>query len=137
MPGATGLAAVIVSLVPCEFAQVDHDEGEQPWGQRAEAGPDAKVPGWYYNLGITGLLVELVAEQPTHLVVRHVFADSPASGKVEVGDHLVGAGGARFDVPHQSGYGMEVFGARGPIEDLARALEAQRALLRAHHAREG
>jgi hypothetical protein len=35
----------------------------------------------------------------------------------------VGAGGARFETPHQDGYGMEVFGARGPIEDFARALE--------------
>ncbi|MEQ1893491.1 MAG: DUF6288 domain-containing protein, partial [Planctomycetota bacterium] len=104
-------------------AQVDYDEAGQPWAQRAEDGPDAEVPGWFYNLGSTGLRVELVAEQPTHLVVRHVFADSPASGKVKVGDHLVGAGGARFEVPHEDGYGMEVFGARGPIEDFARALE--------------
>jgi hypothetical protein len=123
MTNAVRLAAVIVSLVPGAFAQVDYDEEGQPWGQQAEAGPDAEVPGWYYNLGITGLRVELVAEQPTHLVVRHVFADSPASGKVKVGDHLVGAGSARFEVPHQNGCGMEVFGARGPIEDFAHALE--------------
>lgn len=121
------LAARAVALLslwaPVATAQVDYDEEGQPWAQRAEEGPDAEVPGWYYNLGITGVRVELVAEQPTHLVVRHVFADSPAEGKVKVGDHVVGAGGARFEVPHQDGYGMEVFGARGPIGDFARALE--------------
>lgn len=123
MTNAVSLAAVIVLLAPGAAAQVDYDESGQPWAQRAEAGPDAEVPGWFYNLGITGLRVELVAEEPTHLVVRHVFADSPADGKVKVGDHVVGAGGVRFEVPHQDGYGMEVFGARGPIEDFARAVE--------------
>ena len=33
-------------------AQV-HYEGERPWSQKAGDGPDAEVPGWYYNLGIT------------------------------------------------------------------------------------
>ena len=31
-------------------AQVAYDGGE-PWNQRAESGPDSKVPGWFYNLG--------------------------------------------------------------------------------------
>lgn len=110
-------------LAAVSIAQVDYDESGQPWSQRAETGPDAEVPGWFYNLGITGLRVELVADHPTHLVVRHVFAGSPAHGRVRVGDHVIGAGGARFAVPHRDGYGMDVFGARGPIEDFARALE--------------
>lgn len=123
MTKAARIASLLAFLAQGATAQVDYDESGRPWAQRAEAGPDAEVPGWYYNLGITGLRVELVAEQPTHLVVRHVFADSPASGKVQVGDHVVGAGGERFTVPHRDGYGMEVFGARGPIGDFARALE--------------
>ena len=118
-----GAIASLVLTTPRVALQVDYDESGNPWSQRAEAGPDAEVPGWYYNLGLTGLRVELVAEAPTHLVVRHVFADSPAHGRVKVGDHIVGAGGARFEVPHENGYGMEVFGARGPMGDVARALE--------------
>lgn len=32
-------------------------------------------PGRYYNLGRTGLRVELVADAPMHLVARHFFAE--------------------------------------------------------------
>jgi len=105
-------------------AQVDHHEDGSPWNQRAESGPDAVVPGWYYNLGVTGLRVELVDEAPTHLVVRHVFEDSPAAGQIAVGDVIVGAGGRAFATPHRDGYGMDVFGAHGPVLDFAQALES-------------
>lgn len=105
-------------------AQVHYHEDGRPWTERASEGPDAEVPGWFYNLGRTGLRVELVAAAPTHLVVRHVFKDSPAHGRVEVGDHIVGAHGKRFETPHRNGYGMEVFGPQGPLLDFASALEA-------------
>jgi phosphoribosyl-ATP pyrophosphohydrolase/phosphoribosyl-AMP cyclohydrolase/histidinol dehydrogenase len=105
-------------------AQVHYHEGGQPWNQRAGSGPDAEVPGWYYNLGITGTRAELVAEAPKSLVVRHVFAGTPASGVVLVGDHIVGAMGKPFREAHRNGYGEEVFGATGPIEEFASALEA-------------
>ena len=106
------------------FAQVHYHPDGRPWNQRASAGPDAVVPGWYYNLGLTGIRVELVESAPAHLIVRHVFEDSPAHGRVAVGDHVVGAGGRPFVTPHANGYGMEVFGPRGPILDFAEALEA-------------
>jgi hypothetical protein len=105
-------------------AQVHYHEGGQPWNQRAGSGPDAEVPGWYYNLGITGMRAELVAEAPKSLVVRHVFAGTPARGVVLVGDHIVGAMGKPFREAHRNGYGEEVFGATGPIEEFASALEA-------------
>ena len=107
-------------------AQVHYHDDGRPWRQRANSGPDQVVDGWFYNLGVTGLRVELVATAPTHLVVRHVFEGSPAAKKVRVGDHIVGAGGAAFRTPHQNGYGMKVFGPTGPILDFANAL--QRAL---------
>ena len=88
-------------------------------------GPDAVVSGWDYNLGRSGLRVELVAEAPTHWVVRHVFESSSAAGRVEVGDHIVGVAGGRFAKPHCNGYGMDVFGPQGPLLDLANALEAR------------
>jgi hypothetical protein len=104
--------------------QVHHYEDGGPWNQRADSGPDAEVPGWFYNLGPTGIRVELDDEFPTHLVVRYVFKGSPAAGRVEVGDHIVGVAGQRFERPHRNGYGMEVFGPQGPILDFANALEA-------------
>jgi len=123
----------LVCMLACMFvclaatapacAQVHYHEDGRPWTQKAFGGPDQAVPGWFYNLGITGIRVELVATAPTHLVVRHVFEGSPAAKRVAVGDHIVGAFGERFAIPHQNGYGMKVFGPTGPILDFATALE--------------
>ena len=66
-------------------AQV-HYENESPWSQRASSGPDAEVPGWFYNLGITGMRAQLVPDQPKVLLVKYVFANTPADKKVEFGD---------------------------------------------------
>lgn len=118
---ALGLAVGIPAALS---AQVHYHDDGQPWKQRAHAGPDAVVPGWFYNLGITGLRVELVANEPKALVVRYVFAGTPAMGRIEAGDVLVGVDGQAFANEHQNGYGMKVFGARGPIEEFATALEA-------------
>jgi hypothetical protein len=117
------LAVFVLALPAAAGAQVDYD-GEHPWSQRAERGPDAQVHGWWYNLGRTGMRVELLPESPRQLLVQHVFAGSPADGVVVPGDLLTGAGGAAFVEAHQDGYGMEVFGARGPIGEFAVALEA-------------
>lgn len=119
------LARALVAwlAVSAAVAQVHYFADGRPWRQRAHSGPDQVVDGWYYNLGVSGLRVELVEAAPTHLVVRHVFKGSPADGQLRVGDHVVGAGSARFRTPHQNGYGMEVFGPDGPIRDFAAALE--------------
>ena len=105
------------------FAQVDYN-GDTPWGHRAEAGPDASVPGWFYNLGLTGLRAELIPDQPKALFIKYVFPRSPADGIVKIGDLIIGAGGQAFKEPHRNGYGEKVFGADGPILELALVLEA-------------
>ncbi|MGC6487109.1 MAG: DUF6288 domain-containing protein [Planctomycetota bacterium] len=115
-----------LSLALCSTfaaAQVHYYDDGRPWRQRASSGPDQVVDGWFYNLGVTGIRVELVADAPTHLVVRHVFDGSPADGEVRVGDHIVGAGGLGFFEQHRNGYGMKVFGPYGPIYDFAQALQ--------------
>jgi hypothetical protein len=76
--------------------QVDYN-GNFPWSQTAPSGPDAPVGGWWYNLGITGMRVELMPSRPKHLLVQYVFPFSPASGIVLPGDILTGAGGVPFD----------------------------------------
>ncbi|MEZ5977474.1 MAG: DUF6288 domain-containing protein [Planctomycetota bacterium] len=119
----TTVAVALAATCGTAVAQVHYHDDGNPWHQRANGGPDAEVPGWYYNLGITGLRAELVDDAPTHLVVRHVFAKTPADGKVKIGDHVVGADGADFETPHRNGYGMDVFGPTGPILDFANALE--------------
>lgn len=115
---------LIAGLATGASAQVDYHSDGEPWKQRAEEGPDAVVPGWYYNLGVTGLRIELVESAPTHLIVRYVFDPSPAHGRVVAGDAIVGVAGQPFRTPHRNGYGMDVFGPQGPVLDFAKALEA-------------
>jgi hypothetical protein len=117
------LTLTLSAMAAPVLAQVHYHADGRPWSQKAGSGPDKEVPGWFYNLGITGLRVELVAGTPTHLVVRHVFSDSPAAKVIQVGDHIVGAFEQKFSTPHQNGYGPKVFGPKGPILDFANALE--------------
>jgi len=117
----TGLA--LLGLSASLPAQVHYRENGQPWIQRATSGPDAEVPGWFYNLGITGLRAQLVAEEPKVLLIKYVFPKSPADGLIQAEDRITGAGGQLFQHEHQNGYGMKVFGAVGPISEFADALE--------------
>lgn len=121
---AAVLALAALTAEPASGAQVHHHGDGHPWKQTTNEGPDAESPGWFYNLGITGIRVRLEDDAPTHLIVGHVMSGSPAEGRIEAGDRIVGAGGKAFEVPHRNGYGMEVFGPQGPIEDFAAALEA-------------
>ncbi|MFT7680068.1 MAG: hypothetical protein ACI8QC_004074 [Planctomycetota bacterium] len=115
---------VLTCLAPSALAQVHYHPNGQPWKQRARSGPDAAVGGWYYNLGLTGLRVELTEDAPTELLVRHVLEGTPGDGRVEPGDRIVGVHGRKLETPHRNGYGMDVFGPEGPLLDFARALEA-------------
>ena len=105
-------------------AQVHYQPNGSPWTQRASSGPDAEVPGWFYNLGITGLRAQLVADDPKVLFVKYVFPKSPADSLIQAEDRIIGAGGQLFKNEHQNGYGMKLFGAVGPISEFADALEA-------------
>ncbi len=122
IPVAAGLLWITVGTTA--IAQVHYHANGSPWNQRAEEGPDAQVPGWFYNLGVTGMRAELVPQEPTALVVRYVFPGTMAAGLIEPGDVIVGAGGQAFQTPHRNGYGEEFFGGHGPIMDFAEALEA-------------
>lgn len=115
---------VLLGLTATLHAAVHYHDDGQPWSQRASSGPDAEVPGWYYNLGITGLRAQLVADEPKALLIKYVFAKTPASGQIDIGDLIVGVNGKPFVDAHRNGYGMAVFGAHGPIAEFAEALEA-------------
>ncbi len=115
---------VFLGAVAPVDAQVHYHDDTSPWGHRAEAGPDKDVPGWFYNLGITGLRAQLVPDQPKALLIKYIFPQSPASGRVDIDDLIVGVGGQSFQQPHRNGYGENVFGAHGPISELAQVLEA-------------
>jgi hypothetical protein len=83
------LLLAALTLAAPAAAQVHHHADGQPWKQQARRGPDAEVKGWLYNLGVTGVRVKLEDENPTHLVVGHVFEGSPADGRVRLGDRIV------------------------------------------------
>ena len=106
------------------IAQVHYHKDGRPWNHRARGGPDAEVEGWFYNLGITGIRAQLVADEPRWLLVKHVFEGSPAARKVRVGDYITGVGGRPFQTEHKNGYGMDKFGPDGPVLEFATALEA-------------
>jgi hypothetical protein len=104
-------------------AQVHYRDNGQPWTNKTNKGPDKEVPGWFYNLGITGIRAQLVADKPKTLEVKYTFKKSPAYKKILAGDLIIGAGGKAFKNPHLNGYGMDKFGAQGPIEEFALALD--------------
>jgi len=120
---SVAFTAMIAAFSGTLQAQVDYN-GDQPWSQRADSGPDAEVPGWYYNLGLTGIRAELVENEPKALLVKHVFKKSPANKEIKIDDLIIGVDGKKFKKPHLDGYGMEVFGAEGPVAELAEVLEA-------------
>ena len=117
-------AILLFGLLLSSLAQVHYLGNGSPWSRKAEAGPDAKVEGWYYNLGITGIRVQLMADAPKHLLVKYVFANSPAGGKIYPDDILIGVNQQLFQTDHKNGYGMDKFGADGPILEFAIALES-------------
>lgn len=95
-----------------------------PWEKlTTQVGPDAEVPGWYINLGITGARAMITQEEPTRLLVMHVFKRAAAYKKLEKGDKITGANGHAFATPHKFGYGVGKFGYEGPMMDLGNALE--------------
>jgi len=99
------------------------ENGDKPWSVTTKVGPDARVGGWFVNLGITGARAKLTATNPKALEVAYVFEGTPAHGKLAVGDMIVGAGGKPFTTAHKHGYGMDKFGGDGPMMDFGNALE--------------
>jgi hypothetical protein len=93
------------------------------WDIQTQAQPDAKAGGWYINLGITGARAKILVEAPKVLEVAFVFEKTPAFGKLQVGDKIVGANGKPFEEAHKFGYGVDFFGYEGPMMDFGNALE--------------
>ena len=101
------LIAGLFAAVPV-VSQVHYHKDGRPWSVKARKGPDAIAAGWYYNLGITGMRAILVEKEPTQLLVKYVFKDTPAYGKIRAGDLLLGVNGRKFVTPHLNGYSVEV-----------------------------
>lgn len=94
------------------------------WGKTTKVQPDAQTGGWYINLGITGIRAVINQDTPKEFEVAYVFDGTPASGKLNKGDHIVGVNGVAFSAPHKFGYGLDFFGYEGPVMELGVALES-------------
>ena len=117
LPAQCSVLVVLVLVLPADGLD------RVPWDARTKVGPDAAVPGWYINLGLTGDRAKLTPDDPKALQVMYVFEGTPAFGKLQKGDRIVGANGHPFVTPHKFGYGMGKFGYEGPMMDLGNALE--------------
>ena len=121
--GRVGLLVLLTVGAFCAPARALRLAKRGAWERKTKVGPDAEVPGWYINLGITGARAMIRDEEAKTLEVMHVFKDTPAAGKLEVGDKIVGANGRLFVTPHKFGYGVAKFGYEGPMMDFGNALE--------------
>ncbi len=91
------------------------------WNRKAGGtGPDAQVPGAYWNLGPTGIRAR---QHELHLEVKYVIPNSPASGRVIVGDKIVGVNGRRFTCRYNAKQGQGVTENEGPIYEVGMAIE--------------
>ena len=74
------LAILIASFTPLH-AQVHYKKDSKPWINRTTKGPDAAVPGWFYNLGVTGIRAQWDPVNLKALQVKYVFKKSAAYKK--------------------------------------------------------
>ena len=108
------------------------ERGDYPWDTKLRSFYDqemtskfAEIP-WLLNLGPTGIRARIYKDKPKHLVVKYVFQDakSPAKGKVEIEDVIVGANGKKFKTAHRFGRNLSGGGGwDGPMMELAGHLE--------------
>ncbi|MAJ29012.1 hypothetical protein CBD41_06430, partial [bacterium TMED181] len=109
----------LMGLVSASSVRLDNPK----YDVKTEVGPDAETGGWFIHLGLTGLRVRLEPESPQELEVAYVFPDSPASGKIEKGDRILGVGKRTFSKPHTFGYGVGKFSYEGPLTEFADGLD--------------
>lgn len=125
--GATALALWCAGVPP---RPADALRKKATWDITTKAEPDAKAGGWFINLGITGARAKILEEAPKVLEVTYVFEGTPAHGKLEIGDEIVGVNGKTFKDAHKFGYGVGFFGYEGPMMDFGNALEVSQGKLR-------
>ncbi len=126
--GWVGLLVVLAAVaVPRDAAAIFEKDG-YPWNVTLRSFQDQENQQWLLNLGPTGIRARIYPEQPNLLVVKHVFQDaqSPAKGKVNIDDVIVGANGRKFSTAHRFGRGARLPGGGGwdgPLMELAAAIE--------------
>lgn len=130
----TALVALTVSVLVCSGSSAIHlgaNGGKAlPWDQPMPHPLDAELNEKYggkcffMNLGPTGIRAKINPGAPKEFLVMYVFKKSPAAGKIQIGDRIVGAGEKMFVKAH--GFHRRRAGSRGwqgPPFELAQAIE--------------
>ncbi|MHC4252229.1 MAG: DUF6288 domain-containing protein [Planctomycetota bacterium] len=131
---------VVLALLTVTVVGADPKTFAAHWLQsRAKSGPDAVQhetagPGYFTNLGPTGIRAMLTDKdgktewegKGTQYLVKYVFPGSPAHGKVEPGDIIIGVNGERFQSVYTFGYWFGI-GYEGPLTDFGKAIEESEA----------
>jgi hypothetical protein len=112
----------VLALLTTPVLAIYDAENLGQWEKPTQIGPDKEVPGFLVNLGPTGARAIL---KERSFVVKHVFEDSPAKGRLQLDDEITGANARPFG-KHTFGkcYGMQPGnGIEGPMMDLGLAIE--------------
>lgn len=120
------LVVMLVANMLCSNAFALRQRGDYPWKKGRNTWQekemfDAIGPAWYLPVGPTGIRSQITVEYPQYLTVRYVFKDSPAAGKVKIGDIVVGANGTMLTRPHSFAKNSKSWD--GPLVDMARLIE--------------
>lgn len=109
--------AVLLCLGANAFA-IKNETNQNRWEKPCQKGPDAVVPGFLVNMGPTGARGILAKNS---FVVKYVFPESPADGRLQVDDEVTGANGKPF--AEHTFSGKSDAGIVGPIQDMGLAIE--------------
>lgn len=112
-------------LLPSQLMAMAFDD-TSPW-DFVPNGPDAAAGGWYINLGITGARAKILRSNLKSLTIMYVFPNTPAAGKLQVGDRIIGVNNRPFATPAAFDYGDK--SNEGPLMDFGNALEESQSTL--------
>jgi len=124
---STGLVliAAVIASVFCSDVFAMRQRGDYPWKRGRNTWQekemfDAIGNSWYLPVGPTGIRARLYENDP-HFHVKYVFKESPAAGKIEIGDVIVGANGTMLTRAHN--FAKRSPGWDGPLVDMAKLIE--------------
>ena len=115
LPVLLGMVLAILFGQSAVYAVGDKDN-QGRWAKSGGDAPDKEVPGFLVNLGPTGARAILTEKT---FIVKHIFKDSPAFGRLKADDVILGVFGKPFS-SHKFGGGH---GYEGPIMDMGLGIE--------------
>lgn len=121
------LLVLFVCLVAGSAGAVHEKADGFPWNLTLKGDYDQPIAdklgsGFFMNVGPTGIRARITRELPQFFTVKFVFENSPAAGKINPGDVIVGANGRVMNVAHEFGR-RRVTGWKGPMEEMAKLIE--------------